>query len=72
MIVGVVTRRLVMGKDNYDPVVSAVFEGPTDPDVDDPIGYFESRMKDHAKEFSEKFVEFKNAEWSVTILETLK
>lgn len=72
MMVGVVTRRLVLGKDNYDPVVSAVFEFPNAPDIDDLEHYFKSRMEAHAKEFTAKFVEFKNAQWSLTILETLK
>lgn len=72
MIVGVVTRRLVLGKDNYDPVVSAVFEDPQDPEIDDLEHYFKSRMEAHAKEFTAKFVEFKNAEWALTVMDTQK
>jgi hypothetical protein len=73
MKVGVVTRRLVLSPNlHYDPVVSAVFEDPNDPEIDDLEHYFKSRMDDHAKEFAAKFVEFKDAEWHLTVMDTLK
>ena len=72
MKVGIVTRKLVVGNIEYVPVVSAVFEEPDDPNVDDLEGYFNSRMADHAKDFAEKLVEFKNATWELTILDTRK
>lgn len=67
MRVGVVVRQLVLGAEKCDPAVSAVFRDPGD--CDSLGSYFEDRLADHKKAFIEKFPEFRQATWSLTIMD---
>lgn len=66
-MVGVVVRQLrVEGSKDCEPVVSAVFRDPGDRDSLD--SYFREEFETHKRQVIEKFPEFENANWYLTIL----
>lgn len=50
------------------PVTSAVIVESKDHDIDDMAQYFNGVAKEHINDFTNKFVEFSNAEWYVDIV----
>lgn len=64
--IAVVIRQLK----NHRPVASIVLDHKGLPDLDDPIHYLIGQGKDHIVKFQNEFVEFKNADWYIDIIQT--
>lgn len=53
------------------PVTSSVISESKDKEVDDQVHYLISKGKEHIKEFTGKFVEFKRATWYIDVIDGL-
>jgi len=65
-LVAVVMRQLK----NHRPAVSKVIQQSEDKTVDDQIHYLTTKADEHIDEFKKGFVEYRNADWYIDIINT--